>query len=79
MTRDEAERRAAALSAGGSGERWFARQGANGWEVVKLALPPGIRLAPTKPAIAEVRRPPTPGAAPAYHRHFDGQGGVGGV
>jgi hypothetical protein len=79
MTRDEAEQRAAELTAAGSGERWFAREGLGGWDVIKVALPPGVSPDPVKPAIAEVRRPAPAGAPPAYHRHFDGPGGAGGV
>jgi hypothetical protein len=38
MTREDAERRASALNVQGSADRWFARVGADGWEVVKVAL-----------------------------------------
>jgi hypothetical protein len=79
MTRDEAERRASALNASASGERWFARNGADGWEVVKVALPPGVRLDPLKEATPQATRPAPAGPPPAYHRHFDGAGGAGGV
>jgi hypothetical protein len=71
MTREDAERRASALNAQGSRGRWFARKGADGWNVVKVALPPGAWLSPVKEA-AEVKRQ-TPGdGPPAFHRHFDG-------
>ena len=79
MTCEEAERRAAALNAEGSGHRWFARKGADGWEVVKVALPPGVRLDPVKQAVPQATRPTPAGPPPAYHRHFDGAGGAGGV
>src|SRR4051794_13347357 len=72
MTREEAERRAFALNAQGSGDRWFARKDANRWEVVKIALPPGVRLDPLKEAIPQATRPTPAGPPPAYHRHFDG-------
>jgi len=42
MTREDAERRASALNAQGSGGRWFAREGADGWNVVKVALLPAF-------------------------------------
>jgi hypothetical protein len=79
MTREEAERRASALNAQGSGDRWFARKDADRWEVVKVALPPGVRLDPLKEATPQATRPTPAGAPPAYQRHFDGAGGAGGV
>jgi hypothetical protein len=79
MTREEAERRASALNTDGSGARWFARRAASGWEVVKVALPPGVKLGPIRPAVVEATRPAPGGAPPAYHRHFDGAGGAGGI
>lgn len=75
MTREDAERRASALNAEGSGGRWFARRGADGWEVVKVALPPGVRLGPVKET-QEVKPRPSADQPPAYHRHFDGLPGV---
>ena len=79
MTREDAKQRAAALNAEGSGSRWFAREGTDGWEVVKVALPPGMRLDSLKEAVPEATRPTPAGPPPAYHRHFDGAGGAGGV
>ena len=79
MTRGEAERRAAALTAEGSGHRWFARKRGDGWQVVKVALPPGIRLGPVTEAVPHATRPTPAGPPPAHHRHFDGAGGAGGV
>ena len=79
MTREEAERRAAALTATGSGRRWFARKSTDGWEVVKVVLPPPVRLDPLKQAVPRATRPTPAGPPPAYHRHFDGAGGAGGV
>ena len=79
MTREAAERRAAALTAEGSGHHWFARKNADRWEVVKVALPPGGRLDPLKQAVPQATRPTPAGPPPAYHRHFDGAGGAGGV
>jgi hypothetical protein len=79
MTREDAERRASAPNAQGSGDRWFVRNGADGWEVVKVALPPGVRLDPVKQAVPEATRPTPGGPPPAYHRYFDGAGGAGGV
>ena len=79
MTREHAERRAAALSAEGSGHRWFARKGQDGWEVVKLALPPGARLDPVKATVPHATQPTLAGPPPAHHRPFDGAGGAGGV
>jgi hypothetical protein len=77
MTRQQAERRAAALIAAGSGHRWFARKGADGWEVVKVALPPGVRLDPVKEAVPHATRPTPAGPPPAHHRHFDSGSGAG--
>ena len=79
MRREEAEHRAAALNAQSSGGRWFVRSSSDGWEVVKVALPPGTRLDPLKEAVPEATRPTPAGPPPAYHRHFDGAGGAGGV
>jgi hypothetical protein len=79
MTREEAEHRAAELNEQSSGDRWFARGNANRWEVVKVALPPRVRLDPLKQASPQATRPTPAGPPPAYHRHFDGAGGAGGV
>ena len=79
MTREDAERRASALNAPGSGDRWFARKGADGWEVMKVVLPPGMRLGPLKETVPLATRPIPAGPPPAYHRHVDGAGGAGGV
>jgi len=72
MTREHAERRASALHADGTDNRWFARKGADGWEVVKVALSPGVRLDPVKETVPEATRPTPAGPSPAHHRHFDG-------
>jgi hypothetical protein len=79
MTRDEAEHHASTLNADASGDRWFARRSADGWEVVKVGLPLGVRLDPLKEATRQATRPTPAGPPPAYHRHFDGAGGAGGV
>lgn len=79
MTREEADRRAAALNAEGPGDCWFARKHGDGWDVVKVAVPPGVRLAPLKEAVPQATCPTPAGPPPAYHRHFDGAGGAGGV
>jgi hypothetical protein len=79
MTREQAEGRAAALNADDSGNRWFARRYGDGWEVVKLALPGGVPLTPLKQAVPQATRPTPADPPPAYHRHFDGAGGAGGV
>jgi hypothetical protein len=79
MTREQAECRAAALNAERSGHRWFARKGQDGWEVVKVALPPAVRLDPVQETVPHATQPTPAGPAPAYHRHFDGGGGAGGV
>jgi hypothetical protein len=79
MSREAAERRAAALTAAGSGHRWFARKSTDGWEVVKVTLPPSVRLDPLNQAVPQATRPTPAGPPPAYHRHFDGTGGAGGV
>jgi hypothetical protein len=79
MTREEAEHRAVALNSDGGGDRWFARSHEDVWEVVKVSLPTGVRLTPLKEAVPVATRPTPAGPRPAYHRHFDGAGGAGGV
>jgi hypothetical protein len=76
MTRGEAELRAAALNEQHARGRWFARPRYDGWEVVKVDLPPSMRLDPVKEAVPEATRPTPGGPPPAYHRYFDGPGGV---
>jgi hypothetical protein len=76
MTREDAERRASALNAQHPGEHWFARDGADGWEAVKVLLPPGVRLTPIKETVETKARftdapPPTP------QRFFDAGPGAG--
>jgi hypothetical protein len=79
MTREEAERRVAELNASSADEHWFAREGADGWEVVKLALPPGMKSGPLHQSQPQETRPAPAGAPPAFQRFFDGPGGAGGV
>ena len=79
MTREEAERRAAALTAAGSGHRWFARKvhgrlgGREGGAAAELGARPA-QAGRSAGDAADARWP-----AAAYHRHFDGAGGAGGV
>jgi hypothetical protein len=79
VTREHAERRAAALSAESSAHRWFARKGLDGWEVVKVALPPGVQLDPFNETVPHATQQTPAGPPPAHHRHVDGAGGAGGV
>jgi hypothetical protein len=78
-TREDAERRASALNAHDTGNRWFVRPSGDAWEVVKVALPQGVRLDPLKESVPQATRPTPAGPPPAHHRHFDGAGGAGGV
>jgi hypothetical protein len=63
MTRAEAEDRAARLNAEHAERdtyRWMARAAGEGWEVVRVAIPGGVRLDPLKEAVESRPRPQPP-------------------
>ena len=65
MKREEAEAEARRLQAEHperAGYRWFAREadGDRGWEVVRVAVPPGTRVDPLSTEIRADEKPPTP-------------------
>jgi hypothetical protein len=76
MTREEAEQQAAALNERHPDRvthRWFARESAGDWEVVRMTLPPGMRIDPIKETVEARPRPPQPDdPRPAAHRNIGG-------
>jgi len=61
MTEAEARARCAELAREDPGRethRWFVREEADGWAVVKVALPEGLRLRPLTPTIEAKPKPP---------------------
>ncbi len=56
MTRDEAQAHARALSDGDREHHYFAREAGDGWEVERVAAPPG-GVKPTGTSIAARPRP----------------------
>jgi hypothetical protein len=62
MTREESEQRAAELNRSHpdrATHHWMARETASGYEIVRVALPPGMRREPPRKADVEARpRPP---------------------
>jgi hypothetical protein len=82
MTRAEAEDRAKTLNAehpDRASYRWMARDAQAGSQVVRMAIPGGVRLDPLKNAV-ESRPQPSPAEDPRP-AHFRNTGGpwVGGV
>jgi hypothetical protein len=76
MTRRQAEDRAAGLNRDNTDRaryRWMAREAAGGWEVVRLAIPGGVRLDPLK-AVVEARPRPAPADDPrtSYDKNVGG-------
>ena len=76
MDRAEAENRAAGLNREHPDRaryRWMARESAGDWEVVRLAIPGGIRLDPLKETV-EARPRPAPADDPrtAFDRNVGG-------
>jgi hypothetical protein len=66
MTRDEAADRAAVLNREHPERaryRWMAREAAEGWHVVRMAIPGGVKLEPLHAAI-ETRPRPAPADDP---------------
>jgi hypothetical protein len=61
MTESEARARCAELASEHperETHRWFAREEADGWEVVKVAMPDGMRIRPLTPAVEAKPKPP---------------------
>ena len=76
MTRRQAEDRAAGLNrehADRARYRWMAREGGDGWEIVRLAIPGGVRLDPLN-AVVEARPRPSPADDPrsSYDKNVGG-------
>jgi hypothetical protein len=76
MTREDTQRRAAELTAehpDRATHRWIAREGEGGWEVVRISLPPGMRVVPVKETIEVKPRPDqAPDPRPAFIRDVGG-------
>jgi hypothetical protein len=76
MTRETAERRAAELTAehpDRATQHWMARAGEDGWEVVRISLPPGMRIGAVKETIEAKPRPDqAPDPRPAFFRDVGG-------
>jgi hypothetical protein len=75
MTREEAESRAAQLNGehpDRATHRWHAREGADGWEVARIALPAAVRIDPLEGAVEGRPRPeaarPAAGVLPGRRR-----------
>jgi hypothetical protein len=82
MTRDEAADRAKILNdehPDRASYRWMARDTAEGWQVVRMSIPGGVRLDPLKTAV-ESRPKPQPADDPrtSYDKNVGGPW-VGGV
>ena len=75
MLRDQAEQRAAELNRDHpdrGADRWFARQGVEGWEVARVTIPGGVRLDPLQAAVESKPRPEAPDPRPAFFRDVGG-------
>ena len=76
MTRDQAQRRAAELNRDHPDRhaaRWLAREGEDGWEVVRVRLPGGVRIDPlTTTTEAKPRPPEADDPRPAFIRNVGG-------
>src|SRR4051794_1148466 len=80
MTREEAEteaRRLAADHADRASHRWIARERSEGsWEVVKVKMPPGMRVDPVKATVETKPKPPQPDdPRTPYERNIGGPWG----
>jgi hypothetical protein len=79
MTRQEAEHRSAALNRehpDRGAYRWMPRERAGGWEVVRIAVPGGVRLDPLKEGVESKPRPEAPDPRPAFFRDVGGPYGA---
>jgi hypothetical protein len=76
MTHDEAQRRTAELNrdhADRHATRWLTRECEDGWEVVRVRLPAGVRIDPlTETAEAKPRPPEASDPRPAFIRNVGG-------
>ena len=82
MTRDQAEAEARRLTAehpNRAAYRFIAREADGGWQVVKIAVPPGTRVDPLKATIEAKPKPsPADDPRPAHERAAPGlPGGLG--
>jgi hypothetical protein len=75
MTRAEAEDRAATLNRehpDRGAYRWMARSRADGWEVVRMAIPGGVRVDPLHEAVESRPRPEPSDPRTAFERNVGG-------
>jgi hypothetical protein len=76
MTRGEAEDRAKALNAEHPDRRsyrWMARAADGDWQVVRMAIPGGVRLDPLKAAVESRPRPqPAEDPRPLFDKNVGG-------
>ena len=81
MTREEAELRAAQLNAehpDRATSRWIVKQAEGGWDVARIALPPGMRLDPIKETTEARPDPPqAPDPRTPFERNVGGHWGIG--
>jgi len=81
MTRNDAVERAATLNAEHPDRgryRWMARQAQDEWEVVRLAIPGGVRLDPLHAAVESRPRPqPADDPRPLFDKNVGGPWGPG--
>ena len=81
MTREEAELRAAQLNAehpDRATNRWIVKEGGEGWDVARVALPPGMRLDPVKETTEARPKPPqAPDPRTPFERNVGGHWGIG--
>jgi hypothetical protein len=76
MNRDEAADRAASLNAEHPERkryRWMAREADGAWQVVRMAIPGGVRLDPLKASIESRPRPqPAEDPRPLFDKNVGG-------
>lgn len=76
MTRGQAEHRAAEHNRehpDRGAHRWMVREGGDGWEVVRVAVPGGVRVDPLKASVEAKPRPSdAPDPRPAFFRDVGG-------
>lgn len=75
MTREDAEARAAGHNREHperGAYRWIARAGGDGWEVVRVTVPGGVRLDPLKEGVESRSKPQAPDPRPAFLRDVGG-------
>jgi hypothetical protein len=75
MSRDDAEQRAARLNhehPERGAYRWLAREAPEGWEVVRMTVPGGVRTDPLAGAVESRPRPDAPDPRTTYERNVGG-------